>query len=169
MSNMHPESQKNSIVFRDTVDSGDREAVRQIISATGFFREDELGVALELVDARLENGLDSGYSFLFAEQGGAVLGYACYGPIACTIGSYDLYWIAVDPAHQRAGIGRSLVHEVEQRIRNDGGRHIYIETSGRPQYAPTRKFYERCGYQSAAILMDFYDQGDDKWIWRKEC
>lgn len=169
MSNTHPESQKNPMVCRDRLCSEDREAVRQIISATAFFRQDELDVALELVDARLEKGEDSGYSFLFAEQGGAVLGYACYGPIACTIGSYDLYWIAVDPAHQRAGIGRKLVHEVEQRIRNAGGRHIYIETSGRPQYAPTRKFYERCGYQAAAVLKDFYDQDDDKWIWKKEC
>ena len=35
-----------------------------------------------------------------------VVGYACYGPIACTVASYDLYWIAVDPQFQRHGIGQ---------------------------------------------------------------
>jgi ribosomal protein S18 acetylase RimI-like enzyme len=164
-----PKPESNPVIFRDTLRASDREAVGRIISATGFFRPDELDVALELVDLALENGASSGYSFLFAEQNEDVIGYACYGPIACTIGSYDLYWIAVDPSQQRAGIGRRLVEEVERRVQNAGGRHIYIETSGRPQYTPTRKFYERCGYESAAVLKDFYDRNDDKWIWRKEC
>jgi GNAT superfamily N-acetyltransferase len=164
-----PEPESNPLVFRDTVRPPDREAVGRIISATGFFRPDELAVALELVELAIEKGEASGYSFLFAEQDNEVVGYACYGPIGCTIGSYDLYWIAVDPARQRAGLGRKLVAEVEQRIRIVGGRHIYIETSGQPQYTPTRKFYERCGYQAVAVHKDFYDQGDDKWIWQKGC
>lgn len=163
------ESERNPIVVRDTVRPADRDAVRRIISATGFFRSDELDVALELVDLRLEKGEESGYSFVFAERNGSVLGYACYGPIACTIGSYDLYWIAVDPVCQREGIGQRLIQEVERRVKNSGGRHIYIETSGRPQYTPTREFYNRSGYESAAVLKDFYDRDDDKWIWKKEC
>jgi ribosomal protein S18 acetylase RimI-like enzyme len=168
MPRIRSESEQNPVVFRDTVRPADRESVRRIISDTGFFRQDELDIALELVDAALDKGEESGYSFLFAEQNGAVVGYACYGPIACTIGSYDLYWIAVDPSYQRAGLGRKLVQEVERRIQSSGGRHIYIETSGRPQYTPTRRFYEGCGYHSAAILKDFYDRDDDKWIWKKE-
>ncbi len=162
-----PPSEHNPFPFRDAVCPADREAVRHIISATGFFRPDELDIALELVDARLEQGEASGYSFLFAEENENVLGYACYGPIGCTIGSYDLYWIAVDPSRQGAGLGRMLIEETERRIQTAGGRHVYIETSGRPQYTPTRKFYERCGYELAAVLKDFYDQDDDKWIWKK--
>ncbi len=154
--------------LRDTVIVEDRQAVRRIIQATGFFRPDEVDVAVELVDTRLEKADASGYDFLFAEQGGVVIGYACYGPIACTLGSYDLYWIAVDPAMQGCGIGRLLLTEVEQRIAKAGGRHIYIETSGRSQYAPTRIFYQRCGYELAAVLTNFYDCNDDKVIWRKE-
>ena len=98
-----------------------------------------------------------------------VVGYACYGPIACTVGSYDLYWIAVDPGLAGTGVlGRLLLARSRTSHRVPAGRHIYIETSGRPQYAPTRTFYERCGYQLAAVLNDFYDRGDDKVIWRKE-
>jgi hypothetical protein len=59
--------------------------------------------------------------------------------------------------------------EVEVQIVRRGGRHIYIETSSRPQYLPTRSFYRRCGYEIVAQLVDFYDRGDDKIIWRKHC
>ncbi len=123
---------------------------------------------MELVDTRLEKGDASGYFFVIAEQGDQVIGYACYGHIACTIGGYDLYWIAVDPSQQGKGIGRVLIEEVEKQVRLAGGRHLYIETSGLPLYRPTRGFYERCGYELAAVLEDFYDRDDDKWIWRKK-
>lgn len=157
------------LTLRDTVRDDDRDAVQQIVAATGFFRSDEIDVAVELVDTRLKIGDASGYHFIFAEKDGNVVGYACYGPIACAIGSYDLYWVAVDPACQGRGIGGLLLKEVERRIEQEGGRHIYIETSGRPQYEPTRTFYEHCGYELAAVLKDFYDTSDDKVIWRKKC
>jgi ribosomal protein S18 acetylase RimI-like enzyme len=80
------------------------------------------------------------------------------------VGSYDLYWIAVDREHQSRGLGRALVAESERQIAARGGRRIYIETSNRPQYEPTRQFYLRCNYAIAAILPDFYNTGDDKVI-----
>ena len=39
---------------------------------------------------------------------------------------------------------------------------IVIETSSRDDYAPTRKFYHKRGYQEAARLQDFYAAGDDR-------
>jgi hypothetical protein len=44
---------------------------------------------------------------------------------------------------------------------------VYIETSNRPQYVPTRAFYERCGYECEAVLKEFYGPGDDKVIFAK--
>ena len=145
----------------------DREAVRQIVQHTGFFRPDEVDVAVELVDERLLKGDASGYHFLFAETSGQVAGYACYGPIACTLGSFDLYWIAVHPQYQGHGIGRQLILESERLIREQNGRLVYIETSGRPQYSFTRVFYQRCGYEVVAVLPEFYDLDDDKVVWAK--
>jgi ribosomal protein S18 acetylase RimI-like enzyme len=155
--------------LREEVQPSDRDAVRRLVEATGFFRPDEVEVAVELVDTRLEKGEPSGYEFLFAEESGRMAGYACYGPIACALGAYDLYWIAVEPAFQGRGLGRALLNEVERRVESRSGRHVYIETSGRPQYEPTRAFYRRCGYELAAVLEDFYDRGDAKLIWRKPC
>jgi D-alanine-D-alanine ligase len=150
--------------FRYEVGPADREAVQAIVASTGFFNPAEVAVAVELVDERLAKGPASGYHFVFAERAGQVEGYACYGHIAGTAASYDLYWIAVDASSRRGGLGRLLLSESELLIHEAGGRRIYIETSNRPQYVPTRAFYERCGYQLDALLKDFYGPGDDKAI-----
>ncbi len=141
--------------------------VRAIVESTGFFNAAEVEIAVELVDERLAKGPASGYHFVFAERDGRVGGYACYGHITGTAASYDLYWIAVDASHRRGGLGRRLMAETERLIRESGGQRIYAETSNRGQYAPTRAFYERCGYQLEALLKDFYAAGDDKAIFVK--
>lgn len=139
-----------------------------MVESTGFFHPPEVDVAVELVDERLARGEASGYFFIFADDAeDRPIGYACYGPIACTLGSFDLYWIAVDGGVQGRGLGQELVRRSEELIRAAGGRHVYIETSGRPLYEPTRRFYARCGYELAAELEDFYAPGDAKLIYRK--
>lgn len=153
--------------MREHVRQDDKLAVRQLVADTGFFRPDEVDVAVELVERRLTEGLASGYHFVFAEDSDRVIGYACHGPIACTLGSHDLYWIVVDPSRQRGGLGRRLLREAEKQIAAAGGRRVYIETSGKPQYEPTRQFYERCGYTLEARLSSFYGEGDDKIIYKR--
>jgi len=107
---------------------------------------------MELVDDRLAHGEASHYRFLVLEDGGEVLGYACWGPIPGTVAWADLYWIAVHPGSQGKGLGRT---------------RVYLETSTRAQYEPTRAFYLRCAYQIVAELPDFYAPGDGKAIFLK--
>jgi GNAT superfamily N-acetyltransferase len=153
--------------LRFEVTSADRDVVRRIVASTGFFRPDEVDVAVELVDEHLTHGGDSGYFFVFAEVDRTPIGYACYGPIPCTTSSFDLYWIAIVPSWQRRGAGRMLLSAVECQIATAGGERIYIDTSGQPKYASSRAFYERNGYQAAARLADFYAPGDDRVIYAK--
>jgi D-alanine-D-alanine ligase len=156
-----------SPALRTTVCPEDRETVRRMIAGSGFFTAAEVDVAVELVDERLAKGSASGYEFLFAEEHGRVVGYACYGEIACTVGSYDLYWVAVDPQQRGRGLGQWLMARVEQAIRDRGGRKVYAETSGKTQYEPTRQFYARCGYELVASFPDFYAPGDAKLVYEK--
>jgi GNAT superfamily N-acetyltransferase len=152
--------------LRHEVAPADRAHVRSIVESTGFFHAAEVEIAVELVDERLAKGETSGYYFVFADPlPGPPLGYACYGRIPLTESSYDLYWIAVRQDHHGRGLGRALLEEVERRVAAAGGRRIYIETSNRPQYQPTRGFYLRSGYEQAALLKDFYAAGDDKVIY----
>ena len=153
---------ETDIAFRYEPVSEDARAVREMVAASGFFNPAEIEIAVELVEERLEFGESSGYYFVFAEQDGAVRGYTCYGPIAGTESSFDLYWIAVDPGGRGRGLGRLLMQETERIVRAVGGRRIYAETSGREQYAPTRRFYERLGFTRETQLQDFYAPGDDK-------
>lgn len=155
------------ISFRCQPEPGDALRVRQIVASTSFFNPAELDVAVELVEERLERGQKSGYYFVFAEVGGTTCGYACYGPIAGTAVSYDLFWIAVHRDWQKHGLGKLLLGETERRIGEQGGGRVYAETSGRGEYAPTRAFYERCGYRLEARLQDFYAPGDDKCVYVK--
>lgn len=154
--------------WRYEVLPGDRDAVRRLTESTGVFYPFEIDVAVELVDERLARGAASGYDFVFAEEDGRTIGYACFGPIAMTQGSFDLYWIAVEKGRQGCGLGRRLLAEGERLMAASGGRQVYIETSGRDVYEPTRRFYTRCGYRIAGVLNDFYALGDDKVIFVKE-
>jgi len=154
-------------VLREEVRPSDVAAIRDIVVSTGFFGDHEVDVAVELVEERLARGPASGYHFLFAEADGRPVGYTCFGPIACTLGSYDLYWIVVHAGERGHGIGRKLLAETECRVARLGGRKLYIETSSRELYVPTRKFYARCGYAVEARLEDFYAPGDAKVIFSR--
>jgi ribosomal protein S18 acetylase RimI-like enzyme len=138
-----------------------------MVESTEFFSPEEADVAVELVDERLAKGPASGYHFVFAEQQGRTVGYSSYGPIAGTLASFDLYWIVVSQSDRGCGLGRLLLEETERKIRAAGGQRVYIETSNRPQYAPTRHFYDRNGYVREALIKDFYAPGDDKAIYVK--
>jgi GNAT superfamily N-acetyltransferase len=153
--------------FREEVRPADAGAVRRLVEATGFFHPEEIDIAQELVDERLAKGEASGYLFLFAEEDGELVGYSCYGIIPLTVASWDLYWIAVHPSRQGTGLGRRLLAATEARIRDAGGGAAYAETSGRPQYEPTRAFYTRCGYDTAAVFPDFYGPDDAKHVFVK--
>jgi len=98
---------------------------------------------------------------------GRVLGYVCYGSTPLTNGTYDLYWIAVDPEIHGGGVGRSLVTAATDAIAAAGGRLLLIETSSRTDYSKTREFYERLGFVAEARVRDFYSPGDDRVIYSK--
>jgi GNAT superfamily N-acetyltransferase len=140
----------------------DLEAIRSLAESTGFFYPAEVDVAEELIRERLAKGDNSGYYFIIAEHMGRMAGYACYGPIACTASSFDIYWIVVDPDLQGRGLGKRLLTEAESLVRAAKGERIYVETSQRPLYKSTRAFYEKNGYKAESLLENFYGPGDGK-------
>jgi len=158
----------DTVTLRDVARDSDRTIVLDLVVATGVFHENELPVAVEVLDARLQQGAKSGYDFLFAEVDGVTVGYACYGLNEMTVNSWELYWIAVDPARQGKGIGRTIMNEVHGRIARAGGGRICLDTSGRDEYEPTRAFYLANGYRIVANLEDYYAPGDAKLILQKD-
>jgi GNAT superfamily N-acetyltransferase len=152
------------VKIRRGLDAADREPLETLIRETAFFNAEEVEVALELIDDGLANGESSHYRFVIAD---GVAGYACWGAIPGTVASADLYWIVVHPASQGRGIGAALLRAAEEWMASEDRTRVYVETSTRPQYDPTRRFYLACGYGLAAELADFYAPGDGKAIFLK--
>ena len=148
------------------VDHAQRAPLERLTAATGLFRPDEVAIAVELLDDALAG--DDDYRFLGAYAADDLVGYACWGPTPGTTGTFDLYWIVVDPARQGAGVGSQLLVAVEAKVTTDHGRLIVVETSSRAEYASTRAFYERRGYTAAARLPGYYAPGDDLVIYLKD-
>ena len=155
------------ISWRDFVKADDEERVRRLVAATGFFTPDEIEIAAELVRERVGKGAASGYEFITAEVGDQLVGYACYGPIAGSDISHDLYWIAVSPESRGRGIGHLIMARVVEAVRASGGKLIYADTSSSPKYAATRAFYLAQGFKQQALLPNFYRLGDGKVIFER--
>jgi ribosomal protein S18 acetylase RimI-like enzyme len=144
--------------------AADRRRIEEITRAVLVFRDDEVPVALEVFDGAVGGSPD--YIALGATVDGRLMGWICWGPTPCTLGTYDLYWMAVDPSMQGSGIGAALLRAMEGRLAGSA-RLIVVETAGRPDYRPTRAFYEARGYRKAAIIPDFYAPGDDQVVYVK--
>jgi ribosomal protein S18 acetylase RimI-like enzyme len=157
--------------------SADSPRIHEVTAATSVFREEELEIAAEVfrdcVAAPGPSGGSPGpgtearpYYALGAELEARLVGWICWGQTPCTEGTWDLYWLAVDPAAQGAGVGSALVLEMERRL-TGRARLISVDTSGRADYDPTRSFYESRGYRAVARVPDFYAPGDDQVIFTK--
>jgi ribosomal protein S18 acetylase RimI-like enzyme len=149
----------------------DRARILEIVTATGNFTPVEIEIAMEVVDEALADpAFPRGdyRAYVAEDEGGRVAGYECHGPTPLTEGTYDLYWIAVDPAYQGGGFGRALLAFAEADVRDTAGRLLLIETSSQESYGATIRFYEKSGYPLVARIKGFYRPGDDKLIFAKE-
>ena len=155
-----------NVTLRHTV-AADRSRVLKLVEATGFFRADEIQTAAEVLDDAIKGGGGGHYQSFTLLDAGCPAGWICWGLTPCTIGTYDIYWIAVAPACHGRGFGRRLIEHAEAGMRALRGRISVLETSGRAQYESTRGFYLKLGYSEAARLREFYDAGDDKVVYLK--
>jgi ribosomal protein S18 acetylase RimI-like enzyme len=149
------------------VSPADKPALMQILRNTPEFKPYEVAVAEEVIDGYLQDPRGTGYHALAAEDDAAVAGYICYGQTPCTVGTWDIYWIAVSGEKRGKGIGGALTKAAEADIRREKGRLILIETSSQPLYDNTRRFYLGQAYEQVARIPDFYAPGDDLIIMQK--
>ena len=145
--------------------ASDRGELERITRAVGVFKEYEIPVALEVFDAAIKPG-QTDYEGTAAEVDGRFAGWAAWGQRPCAEGTWDLYWIAVDPALHGAGVGSTILEDLERRLRGRA-RLLVVETGGRPAYDATRAFYLAKGYEVAATIPDLYAPGDAQVILTK--
>ncbi len=153
-------------MIRATVPA-DTPALLALTEATGAFKPLEIEALAEVLDDYHGTNAAAGHRAVTWERNGEVLGFAYYAPAAMTERTWYLWWIAVRKTEQGTGIGSALLRHAEDDIRQERGRLLLVETSSLPHYEPTRRFYHKNGYYLAAVLADFYAEGDDMVVFRK--
>jgi GNAT superfamily N-acetyltransferase len=148
--------------------AADRDQIVQVAREAQVFNAEEIAAVEELFDDYVVKGQASTYQFLVYRLEGRVVGFTCYGPRSLTRGAFDLFWIGTAPNAQRKGVGQALIEATEQAVRSMGGRLLIVETSGRPEYEPARRFYASHGYCREAVVEDFYDVGDSLVLYSKK-
>ena len=115
-----------------------------------FFHFFSQHLATDMKDPELKFWTTSPNIFLVAltEDSQKVVGCISYRKIASD--TVEMHRTAVDMNSQGLGIGKKLVHALEERAKSEGFLHMYLETST-PQVAAW-KMYEKCGFQFLRYL-----------------
>lgn len=77
----------------------------------------------------------------------------------------ELLTIAVDPAHQRRGLGAALLARAEARAHEDGARAMLLEVEA--SAAAARALYSGAGYGAAGLRRNYLGPGRDSLMLRK--
>ncbi len=141
----------------------DKAKLQSILIHTGVFTSEEIDVAMGLIDIVLKDQNQKDYKIhCMVDDQNQPIGFICYGLTPMTQGTFDLYWIAVDPNFQGKGIGSRLLDFLEKEARGMKGRMILADTSSIPQYEKTKKFYLQNGFREVARVPDYYYPGNDR-------
>ena len=64
--------------------------------------------------------------------------------------------LEVAPAHRNRGIGRALMHDLEDRVRARGIPEIGLSTGSGEHYAAARHLYESLGYEKEKVFITYH-------------
>ena len=142
--------------------AADFDALIDLAIASGLFAPDQTDVLADML--RSPGDQDVWFSDV---HGTSPVGVAYLAPEKMTNGTWNLYWIAVHPDHQRNGRGTAMLGHVQQWLTNKGQRLLLVETSGDDDFDYVRKFYANNGFEAEARIRDFYEAGVDKIVFRK--
>lgn len=145
------------------VEENDLPWLKEVIDSSGLFPSDMLD---DMISPYLENKNPDDIWLTLEKDRPIAIVYCA--PEKLTEGTYNLYLIAVMKSHQGVGVGRHLLRELENHLKQSNVRVLLVETSGNPEFALTRKFYVQNGYVLEASIRDFYKEGEDKIVfWKK--
>lgn len=162
-----PAAEKLTIGYSGDITMDDWPGVRAVAERTGVFSEREVEIVRELMVDTIERPSWNNYRFWLAKAEGSIAGFICVSPIHTTPDRYEIYWIAVDPAFHGHGIAKHLTDLAIARVRELGGRKLYVETSTRSIYEAARKFYVAAGFVLEGTLPDYYADDDGKAIFAR--
>jgi len=153
-------------MIRPTIPA-DKPILMALTDGTGVFKPMEIEALGGVFDEFFEEYEAVGHKCITYEKDGELLGFAYYAPTWMTDRTWYLWWIVVTKQVQARGVGSQLLHYLEEDIRNQNGRLLLIETASLPSYEPTRRFYLKHHYEQAAVIPDYYADGDSLVVFSK--
>lgn len=115
------------------------------------WRERQLKDLTEVLDGEPDN-VD------VAVDGGLPIGWVCTR-LHPEDSMGEVYVIAVDPAYQQRGVGRSLLEHSFARVRAAGMTMVMVETGGDSGHALVRRIYESIGFEPWPVARYFKELG----------
>ncbi len=156
--NLYP----NEFTMIRATTEADHDGLIVLATASGLFEPDQTELLAEIL--RSPSDTDVWFTDDFA---GLPVGVAYLAPEKMTHGTWNLYWIAVHPDHQKQGRGKSILKHVEHWLAERDQRILLVETAGVIDFDYVRKFYADNGFEAEARIRDFYEHGVDKIVFRK--
>ncbi len=145
----------------------DRPAIRNILLHSGLFKESDADCVNGMFGEAIAKSTPDNYRFLSGWLDGAMAGFACLGWTSLTHGAWDLYWVCTLSDSRRRGLGGALLGEAVRIAAAEGGRLMIINTSSTPAYEPARRLYESQQFIRAAVIPEYYNVGDDLYIYTR--
>jgi ribosomal protein S18 acetylase RimI-like enzyme len=145
------------------VRKNDVDGLKRVLDSSELFPSEFLD---EMIDDYFTNPATEAIWFTCVTDGSvSAIGYCA--PEQLTDRTYNLYAIAVDKTLQGKGIGKQMMQFIEAHLLSLGKRLLIVETSSDGQYLHTRQFYQKLHYTEAAIIPDFWKDGEHKVVFLK--
>jgi len=146
------------------VTKSDINGLKKVVDSSGLFPSEFLN---EMISDYFDNPETQDIWFAYFENDQPIaIGYCV--PEKLTDGTYNLLAIGVAPTSQRSGIASEMMSYIEQLLKQKNGRILIVETSSDDAQIGARNFYTKIGYTQAAIIKDFWKDGEDKIVfWKK--
>ena len=121
----------------------------------------------EAAEAELQDeGIEGQYVLV---DGDTVLGISGYREVENCDETYYLSWVYLDKRHRGHGLGKKMLGDVLDRLRDKDARKIFVKVSdfevdGENIYATALKMYQSFGFKIEVVGEDFYDDGESQTI-----
>ena len=140
----------------------DLPALQVVLDQTGLFPSEMLPDMIAPAFAG-----ESEAFWLSCHLDGSAVGLCYTAPEALADGTWNMLALAISPDLHGRGMGTALVEAAERHLKRKSQRILIVDTSSTDDFALTRKFYAKNGYEEEARIRDFWSAGDDKVIFRK--
>jgi ribosomal protein S18 acetylase RimI-like enzyme len=154
-------------MMRDASPS-DSSSVTMLGIAAEMFMPEDAGFLNQMMLDYFEKNRAEGHACIIDEHEGNPRGVAYFVPVKATDRVWELLMIAVHPAQQGSGHGAAMMAHMEASLRERGQRLVLVQTSASPRYERTRAFYLKLGYEIEARVRDYYTEGEDMIMFRKD-